>query len=187
MKTYEEYRACVEHALGPMLESLGDIPDRLLEAMRYSLLAGGKRLRPVMLLAACDMAGGEENTALPFACAIEMIHTYSLIHDDLPAMDNDDLRRGKPTNHKVFGEDLAILAGDGLLNAAAELMARAALGMADRQAKRRGRILCLISTAIRPRTCWKPRWKRGWPSRAPTGRRSGRDMSTDTISGWRSR
>ena len=131
MKTYEEYRACVEHALGPMLESLGDIPDRLLEAMRYSLLAGGKRLRPVMLLAACDMAGGEENTALPFACAIEMIHTYSLIHDDLPAMDNDDLRRGKPTNHKVFGEDLAILAGDGLLNAAAELMARAALGMAD--------------------------------------------------------
>ena len=131
MKTYEEYRACVEHALGPMLESLGDIPDRLLEAMRYSLLAGGKRLRPVMLLAACDMAGGDENTALPFACAIEMIHTYSLIHDDLPAMDNDDLRRGKPTNHKVFGEDLAILAGDGLLNAAAELMARAALGMAD--------------------------------------------------------
>ena len=131
MKTYEEYRACVEHALGPMLESLGDIPDRLLEAMRYSLLASGKRLRPVMLLAACDMAGGDENTALPFACAIEMIHTYSLIHDDLPAMDNDDLRRGKPTNHKVFGEDLAILAGDGLLNAAAELMARAALGMAD--------------------------------------------------------
>ena len=131
MKTYEEYRACAERALGPMLESLGDIPDRLLEAMRYSLLAGGKRLRPVMLLAACDMAGGEENTALSFACAIEMIHTYSLIHDDLPAMDNDDLRRGKPTNHKVFGEDLAILAGDGLLNAAAELMARAALGMAD--------------------------------------------------------
>ena len=131
MKTYEEYRACAERALGPMLESLGDIPDRLLEAMRYSLLAGGKRLRPVMLLAACDMAGGDENTALPFACAIEMIHTYSLIHDDLPAMDNDDLRRGKPTNHKVFGEDLAILAGDGLLNAAAELMARAALGMAD--------------------------------------------------------
>ena len=131
MKTYEEYRLLAEHALGPMLESLGSIPDRLLEAMRYSLLAGGKRLRPVMLLAACEMAGGDVNTALPFACAIEMIHTYSLIHDDLPAMDNDDLRRGKPTNHKVFGEDLAILAGDGLLNAAAELMARAALGMAD--------------------------------------------------------
>ena len=131
MKTYEEYRIRVENALGPMLESLGEIPDRLLEAMRYSLEAGGKRLRPVMLLAACDMAGGDTATALPFACAIEMIHTYSLIHDDLPAMDNDDLRRGKPTSHKVFGEDLAILAGDGLLNAAAELMARAALRIAD--------------------------------------------------------
>ena len=131
MKTYEEYRAVVENALVPMLESLGAIPERLLEAMRYSLEAGGKRLRPVMLLAACDMAGGDVNTALPFACALEMIHTYSLIHDDLPAMDNDDLRRGKPTNHKVFGEDLAILSGDGLLNAAAELMARSALNMGD--------------------------------------------------------
>ena len=131
MRTYEEYRTLVEHSLGPMLESLGTIPDRLLEAMRYSLEAGGKRMRPVMLLAACEMAGGEAEVALPFACAIEMIHTYSLIHDDLPAMDNDDLRRGKPTNHKVFGEDLAILAGDGLLNAAAELMARTAVEMAD--------------------------------------------------------
>ena len=99
--------------------------------MRYSLEAGGKRLRPVMLLAACDMAGGDMETALPFACAMEMIHTYSLIHDDLPAMDNDDLRRGKPTNHKVFGEGMAVLAGDGLLNAAAELMARAALQFND--------------------------------------------------------
>ena len=131
MKTYEAYRNMVENALGPMLESLGDIPARLLEAMEYSLKAGGKRLRPVMLLAACEMAGGDESIALPFACALEMIHTYSLIHDDLPAMDNDDLRRGKPTNHKVFGEDLAILAGDGLLNAAAELMARTALRIAD--------------------------------------------------------
>ena len=131
MKHYDEYRIRVEHALGPMLESLGEIPDRLLEAMKYSLEAGGKRLRPVILLAACEMAGGDQETAMPFACAIEMIHTYSLIHDDLPAMDNDDLRRGKPTSHKVFGEDLAILAGDGLLNAAAELMSRAALRMAD--------------------------------------------------------
>ena len=131
MKTYAEYQALVEHSLAPMLESLGYIPERLLEAMRYSLEAGGKRLRPVMLLAACEMAGGDAELALPFACAIEMIHTYSLIHDDLPAMDNDDLRRGKPTNHKVFGEDLAILAGDGLLNAAAELMARSALNMGD--------------------------------------------------------
>ena len=131
MKKYDEYLGLVEHALGPMLESLGEIPERLLKAMKYSLEAGGKRLRPVVLLAACEMAGGDTETALPFACAIEMIHTYSLIHDDLPAMDNDDLRRGKPTNHKVFGEDLAILAGDGLLNAAAELMARTALRMAD--------------------------------------------------------
>jgi Geranylgeranyl pyrophosphate synthase len=131
MKTYEAYREIVERSLTPMLLSLGEIPDSLAEAMRYSLEAGGKRLRPVMLLAACEMAGGDEETALPFACALEMIHTYSLIHDDLPAMDNDDLRRGKPTSHKVFGEALAILAGDGLLNAATELMARAALRMGD--------------------------------------------------------
>ena len=131
MKTYDEYRRTAEQALTPMLQSLGAIPERLLEAMRYSLEAGGKRLRPVMLLAACDMAGGDMETALPFACATEMIHTYSLIHDDLPAMDNDDLRRGKPTNHKVFGEGMAVLAGDGLLNAAAELMARAALQFND--------------------------------------------------------
>ena len=131
MKTYEEYRRIAENALVPMLESLGEIPERLLSAMRYSLEAGGKRLRPVMLLAACEMAGGDAETALPFACALEMIHTYSLIHDDLPALDGDDLRRGKPTNHKVYGENLAILAGDGLLNAAAELMARAAIRIAD--------------------------------------------------------
>jgi geranylgeranyl diphosphate synthase type II len=131
MKTYDEYRRTAEQALTPMLQSLGAIPEQLLEAMRYSLEAGGKRLRPVMLLAACDMAGGDMETALPFACAMEMIHTYSLIHDDLPAMDNDDLRRGKPTNHKVFGEGMAVLAGDGLLNAAAELMARAALQFND--------------------------------------------------------
>ena len=136
MKKYEEYLRLVEHALGMMLESLGEIPEQLLKAMKYSLEAGGKRLRPVMLLAACEMAGGDTETALPFACAIEMIHTYSLIHDDLPAMDNDDLRRGKPTNHKVFGEDVAILAGDGLLNAAAELMARTALRMADQRGVR---------------------------------------------------
>ena len=131
MKTYDEYRRTAEQAPTPMRESLGASPERVLEAMRYSLEAGGKRLRPVMLLAACDMAGGDMETALPFACAMEMIHTYSLIHDDLPAMDNDDLRRGKPTNHKVFGEGMAVLAGDGLLNAAAELMARAALQFND--------------------------------------------------------
>ena len=131
MRTYEEYRQTAEQALTPMLTSLGEIPEKLLEAMRYSLEAGGKRLRPVMLLAACEMAGGRTDVALPFACALEMIHTYSLIHDDLPGMDNDDLRRGKPTNHKAFGEGMAVLAGDGLLNAATELMARAALQISD--------------------------------------------------------
>lgn len=97
-------------------------PKPLTEAMRYSLLAGGKRLRPVLTLAACEAAGGAAEDALPFAAAVEMIHTYSLIHDDLPAMDNDDLRRGKLTSHKVFGEAMAILAGDALLNLAFETM-----------------------------------------------------------------
>ena len=131
MKLFDEYRRMTEQALIPMLSSLGDIPSPLWEAMSYSLQGGGKRIRPVLLLASCDMAGGNLSAALPFACALEMIHTYSLIHDDLPAMDNDDLRRGQPTNHKVFGENIAILAGDGLLNAAAELMAGSAVKMGD--------------------------------------------------------
>ena len=131
MRTFKEYRQMTEEALIPMLSSLGDIPSPLWEAMSYSLEAGGKRIRPALLLAACETAGGDSSLALPFACALEMIHTYSLIHDDLPAMDNDDLRRGQPTNHKVFGENVAILAGDGLLNAAAELMAVSAVKMDD--------------------------------------------------------
>ena len=131
MKTYAEYLNMVEGALSVQLASLGYIPAKLFEAMDYSLSAGGKRLRPVLLLAACDTLGGNVEEALPFACALEMIHTYSLIHDDLPAMDNDDLRRGRPTNHKVFGEGMAILAGDGLLSAAMELMLRAAVRMSD--------------------------------------------------------
>ena len=131
MKTLKEYRQMTEEALIPMLSSLGDIPSPMWEAMSYSLEAGGKRVRPALLLAACETAGGDTSIALPFACALEMIHTYSLIHDDLPAMDNDDLRRGQPTNHKVFGENVAILAGDGLLNAAAELMAISAVKMED--------------------------------------------------------
>jgi len=96
----------------------GDLND----AMLYSLMAGGKRVRPVLLLETCRMCGGDVETALPFACAVEMVHTYSLIHDDLPCMDDDDLRRGKPTNHKVYGEATAVLAGDGLLTAAFEVM-----------------------------------------------------------------
>ncbi|MBQ3157187.1 MAG: polyprenyl synthetase family protein [Clostridia bacterium] len=131
MKTYAEYLTMVEGALSAQLASLGEIPQQLFEAMDYSLSAGGKRLRPVLLLAACDTLGGSLEEALPFACALEMIHTYSLIHDDLPAMDNDDLRRGRPTNHKVYGEGMAILAGDGLLSAAMELMLRAAVRLGD--------------------------------------------------------
>lgn len=98
-------------------------PEKIYEAMRYSLLAGGKRLRPILCLATCDLTGGTQEMAMPTACALEMIHTMSLIHDDLPAMDDDDFRRGKLTNHKVFGEDIAILAGDGLLAYAFEYVA----------------------------------------------------------------
>ncbi|KAA8547719.1 hypothetical protein F0562_004148 [Nyssa sinensis] len=93
-------------------------PVTIHEAMRYSLLAGGKRVRPILCIASCELVGGDESTAIPVACAVEMIHTMSLIHDDLPCMDNDDLRRGKPTNHKVFGEETAVLAGDALLSLA---------------------------------------------------------------------
>ena len=98
-------------------------PEKIYEAMRYSLLAGGKRLRPIICLATCEMTGGTIEMAIPTACALEMIHTMSLIHDDLPSMDNDDYRRGKLTNHKVYGEDVAILAGDALLAYAFEYVA----------------------------------------------------------------
>ncbi|MEG4943813.1 geranylgeranyl diphosphate synthase CrtE [Microcoleus sp. F4-D5] len=98
-------------------------PETIYEAMRYSLLAGGKRLRPILCLASCELAGGTISMAMPTACALEMIHTMSLIHDDLPAMDNDDYRRGQLTNHKVYGENIAVLAGDGLLSYAFEFVA----------------------------------------------------------------
>jgi len=141
MRTESEYRELINRSLEPQLRSLGSIPDRLLEAMLYSLNAGGKRLRPCLLLAACEAAGGSGDLALPFACALEMVHTYSLIHDDLPGMDNDDLRRGKPTNHRVFGEGMAILAGDGLLNAAMELALRSSVRMGDSRGLRATEIL----------------------------------------------
>ncbi len=98
-------------------------PEKIYESMRYSLMAGGKRLRPILCLATCELMGGTVQMAMPTACALEMIHTMSLIHDDLPAMDNDDYRRGKLTNHKVYGEAIAILAGDGLLAYAFEFVA----------------------------------------------------------------
>lgn len=114
----------IERALLAALPEVGDCPARLREAMEYSLMAGGKRLRPVLTLLACEACGGTAEDAMPAACALEMVHTYSLIHDDLPAMDDDDLRRGRPTNHKQFGEAIAILAGDALLTRAFELIAR---------------------------------------------------------------
>ena len=123
LKEYlEARRQLVEKALEAALPMKEGPEARVVEAMRYSLFAGGKRLRPILCLAAAEAVGGEIQTAMPAACALEMIHTYSLIHDDLPAMDNDDLRRGKPTNHKVFGEAIAILAGDGLLTEAFVLL-----------------------------------------------------------------
>jgi geranylgeranyl diphosphate synthase type II len=111
-----EYRVFVEDYLRDFYEQLHDLPQRkLFEAMEYSLLAGGKRLRPVFAFEFCKMSGGQWQNAAPFGAAVEMIHTYSLIHDDLPCMDNDDFRRGRPTNHKVYGEAMAVLAGDALL------------------------------------------------------------------------
>src|SRR5947209_11760850 len=107
-------RARVEAALAAHLEECAGAPATLREAMRYSLLAGGKRLRPILAVAACEAVGGRARAALPAACAIEFVHTYSLIHDDLPAMDDDDFRRGRPTSHKVHGEAIAILAGEAL-------------------------------------------------------------------------
>ncbi|WP_416676569.1 geranylgeranyl diphosphate synthase CrtE [Egbenema bharatensis] len=116
-----ERQAIMETALS---QAIGvTYPETIYESMRYSLMAGGKRLRPILCLATCELVGGTIAMALPTACALEMIHTMSLIHDDLPAMDNDDYRRGKLTNHKVYGEDIAILAGDGLLAYAFEHIA----------------------------------------------------------------
>ncbi len=118
----EARRLMVEEALEVALPQQDGPETRVVEAMRYSLFAGGKRLRPILCLAASEAVGGNLKAAMPAGCALEMIHTYSLIHDDLPAMDDDDLRRGKPTNHKVFGEAIAVLAGDGLLTEAFVLL-----------------------------------------------------------------
>lgn len=111
----EEISGLVTSRLRTIFPAEWEIPVNLHESMQYSLMAGGKRLRPLLVIAAAESLGGRREAALPVACAVEMVHTYSLIHDDLPAMDDDDFRRGKPTNHKVFGEAMAILGGDGLL------------------------------------------------------------------------
>ncbi len=125
-RTMETYRELVEARLNEYMEN-ARIPSSLGTAMAYSLCGGGKRLRPVLTLATCDLFYGNREAALPLACALEMIHTYSLIHDDLPCMDDDDFRRGKPSNHKAFGEATAVLAGDALLSYAFELLSDAAL------------------------------------------------------------
>ena len=133
-EAYGRYVGMIEETIGTLLPqtvvecpAAGEIPAHLCETMRYSLLAGGKRVRPVLLLAACEMLGGALEQARVPAAALEMIHTYSLIHDDLPGMDDDDYRRGRLTNHKVYGVGHAILAGDGLLNYAYECLMKNAL------------------------------------------------------------
>jgi geranylgeranyl diphosphate synthase, type II len=132
LKTYLTQRAAeVEAALDQSLAVV--YPEKIYEAMRYSLMAGGKRLRPILCLATSEMLGAPTAIAMPTACALEMVHTMSLIHDDLPAMDNDDYRRGKPTNHKVYGEDVAVLAGDALLSYAFEYIASQTQGAQPQQ------------------------------------------------------
>jgi geranylgeranyl diphosphate synthase type II len=117
----------VDEGLNRLLPKEGTYPESIHQSMRYSVLAGGKRLRPLLVIAAAEAVGGSRESVLPFAVAAELIHTYTLIHDDLPALDDDNLRRGKPTNHKVFGEAIAILAGDALLTHAFSIMTNAAL------------------------------------------------------------
>jgi geranylgeranyl diphosphate synthase type II len=138
-----ERQAQVEAALDQSLPVV--YPEKIYEAMRYSLMAGGKRLRPILCLATCELMGGTVEMAMPTACALEMIHTMSLIHDDLPAMDNDDYRRGKLTNHKVYGEDTAILAGDGLLAYAFEHVAIATRNVPT---ERLLRIVAILGRAV---------------------------------------
>ena len=154
---YEAYRTAVESYLQTLFAGKPDWRD-LYESMRYSLLAGGKRIRPVLTLEFARLAGLEDwKTALPPACALELVHTYSLIHDDLPCMDNDDLRRGKPTNHKVYGETLAVLAGDALQPEAYRLILTAP-GLDDGRRAACGRILSEASGAdgMVAGRCWTP-------------------------------
>jgi len=122
-KYLDERKTLVDKALQKFMPKPSGLASDIIKAMNYSLFAGGKRIRPILCIAGAEAVGGHADNVVPVACAIELIHTYSLIHDDLPVMDNDDLRRGKPTNHKVFGEAVAVLAGDGLLTLAFKLMA----------------------------------------------------------------
>ena len=144
----EERRALVEAALDAALPPADAWPETIHRAVRYSLFAGGKRIRPQLALAAGEAVGGVLQELLPLACAVELIHTYSLIHDDLPAMDNDDLRRGRPTSHKVFGEAIAILAGDALLTRAFQVMAELPSAWDEPRVRRR-----LLATALLAEAC----------------------------------
>ena len=141
----DECKTAIEAFLAEVLSTTDPALTELYASMRYSVMAGGKRLRPFLALESCRLCGGEPSSAMFYAAALEMVHTYSLIHDDLPSMDNDDLRRGKPTNHKVFGEALAILAGDGLLTAAFELIATAPLS-----AEQNARAVRILARAAGP-------------------------------------
>lgn len=137
-----QFSAKIEDALIAALPSKNCTERKLIEAMQYSLEAGGKRVRPRLVYEFNKLCGGNGDSAVPFACAVEMIHTYSLIHDDLPCMDNDDLRRGKPSNHKVFGEDIALLAGDALLTLAFETLT------SDNAVKSTGESACTKAVSI---------------------------------------
>ncbi len=139
-RSYQDYKEIIDAHLLDFIPNIDNKSISLYESMKYSLTAGGKRLRPVLLLAACEFAGGDIREAVPYACAMEYIHTYSLIHDDLPAMDNDDLRRGLPTNHKIYGDAIAILAGDGLLTTAFEAINKDMMLYFDEPEKMRKRI-----------------------------------------------
>lgn len=142
--TAKEYRELIESALEKSFMGAESLPTSgLADAMRYSLLAGGKRIRPTLVLEFCHISGGDVEAALPVACGIEMLHTYSLIHDDLPCMDNDDLRRGKPTNHKVYGECVATIAGDAL-----QAEAFASILSAELPAERRAKCAELLANAV---------------------------------------
>ena len=143
----EEHRQLVESALDRALPPPSAWPETIHRAVRYSLFAGGKRIRPQLVMAAGDAVGAVREEVVPFACAVEMIHTYSLIHDDLPAMDNDDLRRGKPTSHKVFGEAIAILAGDALLTRAFHLLAEVPAQWDAERIARRLQALAILGEA----------------------------------------
>ena len=139
----QERRETVEKALALILPELEGPAADVVKAMKYSLFAGGKRLRPILCIAGAEALGVDGSQVMPVACALEMIHTYSLIHDDLPAMDNDDMRRGKPTNHKVFGEAVAILAGDGLLTEAFRVMAKTPMGKSKPESLLK--VICLVA------------------------------------------